>query len=409
MQKTTLANGLEIIYIPQKSTSVTVQIMVKIGSAIEKPEELGLAHFLEHILFEGTPKRPNSFLIANEIEKVGGAFNAYTTHERTCYYAKVPKKHFKSTLNVLSDIIQHPLFQKESVEKEKKVVLKEIDMVHDDAHSLQWIELQKELYPNSKSLHPTYGTKKIVQNLTPKKIATFFKTYYHPKNITIAIVGEVKNWKKEVETVFETGHGIIKTTPPCSQVPLTKSSTRKISKDMSSCHIVLGFRAVKRSNPDSYVLDVIDAILGRGQSGKMFQQVRGEHGLAYEVGTSNVCDKEYGYFAVYAVVDPSKKEKTEQVIVEVLNTLNQVTKKELSEAKTYLEGEYLLDLEDTQKVADQILFWDQVESYTKADEYVKNIKQVTIQDITRVTAKYLQKYAKVVIEKKNKKKKAKKK
>lgn len=230
MQKTVLANGLEIIYIPQKSTSVTVQIMIKIGSAIEQPKERGLAHFLEHILFEGTPTRPNSFLIANEIEKVGGAFNAYTTHERTCYYAKVPKKHFKSTLNVLSDIVQNPLFEKVSVEKEKKVVLKEIDMVHDDAHSLQWIELQKELYPNSNSLHPTYGTKKIVQNLTPKKISSFFKTYYHPKNMTIAIVGKVKNWKEEVESMFIQKNGKIKNTPSCPQTPLTQCTTKKYTR-----------------------------------------------------------------------------------------------------------------------------------------------------------------------------------
>ncbi len=408
MQKTVLPTGLEIIYVPQKSTSVTIQIMIKIGSAIEQPNERGLAHFLEHILFEGTPSRPNSFQIANEIEKVGGAFNAYTTHERTCYYAKVPKKHFKSTLSVLSDIVQNPLFEKTSVEKEKKVVLKEIDMVHDDAHSLQWIELQNELYPNSNSLHPTYGTKKIVQNLTPSKISSFFKTYYHPKNMTIAIVGDIKNWKQEVESTFTQKQGKTKDTPPCPQTPLAKNTTKKIHKDMNSCHIVFGFRAVKRTHKDSYVLDVIDAILGRGQSGKMFQEVRAAHGLAYEVGTSNVCDKEYGYFAIYAVIDPKNKEKAEQVILDVLKSLYTTTPKELNEAKTYLEGEYLLDLEDTQKVADQILFWDQIASYKHANNYVQNIKKVTIKDITRVTTKYLQTFAKVIIENKHKKTKTKK-
>ena len=403
MQKVILPSGLEVIYYPIKGVSVTVQVMVKIGSGIEKRSERGIAHFLEHILFEGTTKRPTSFAIANEIEKVGGAFNAYTTDERTCYYAKVPRAHFLSALDVLSDIVQHPLFLKDCVEKEKKVVLKEIDMVHDDPHSLQWVVLQGKLYPRSSTLYPTYGNRKIISALTPTRVRTFFEKYYHPQNMILCIVGDVGNLlsvTKEIEKRFQVKKGLLAREEMCTLIPLTRNGSVQIKKDISSCHVALGFRAVNREHKDSYTLDVIDAILGRGQSGKMFQSVRGEHGLAYEVGTQYVCDRSYGYFAVFAVVDKAKREAALKVIVTELEKLQKISVHEVAEAKTSIEGEYLLDLEDTQKVADQILFWRQIQSVALMMGYLKHIRAVKVIDVKRVAKKYLQHYVKVSIAKK---------
>src|SRR3989338_9737733 len=132
MEKRVLRNGLTVIYERRKGNSVVVQVMVKTGSNHEGKRERGISHFLEHILFEGTTKRPNNRIISNEIEKIGGDINAYTSNERTCFYVKVLKKHFPIAVEVLGDILQNPLFRTEAVEREKNIILKEIEMVNDE-------------------------------------------------------------------------------------------------------------------------------------------------------------------------------------------------------------------------------------------------------------------------------------
>ena len=145
MKNVKLANGLEIIYENKNNNSVVVQVMIKVGSNDEKEDERGISHFLEHILFEGTTNRSTNQEISNEIEKIGGEFNAYTTNERTCFYIKVLKKHFSNAVDILADILQNPLFNEKHISKEKNIVLKEIDMVHDEPSYYQWVLLQKNL------------------------------------------------------------------------------------------------------------------------------------------------------------------------------------------------------------------------------------------------------------------------
>ena len=167
MQKIVLPNGLKVIYQHRPGNSVVVEVMVKVGSNHELPEERGIAHFLEHILFEGTTKRPTNREISNEIEKIGGDFNAYTTNERTCFYVKVLKKHFQKAVEILAEILQQPLFAEEHIAKEKNVVLKEIDMVHDEPSYYQWILLQQNLFKKAPCKFPTYGDRKVIKNFPP--------------------------------------------------------------------------------------------------------------------------------------------------------------------------------------------------------------------------------------------------
>ena len=129
MQKTALKNGLKVLYQKKAGASLAIQALINTGSMYEAPQERGIAHFLEHMLFEGTTKRPTTLAITNEIERIGGEFNAYTTHERTCFYIKVLQKHFSKAVEILADILQHPLFLPEQIEKEKYIVLKEIELV----------------------------------------------------------------------------------------------------------------------------------------------------------------------------------------------------------------------------------------------------------------------------------------
>ena len=398
MQKVVLANGLTVIYTPMKSKSVVVEVMAKVGSNHEKNHERGISHFLEHILFEGTTKRPANQIISNEIEKIGGDFNAYTTTERTCFYVKVLKKHFSVAVDILADILHNSLFRQEDIEKEKKVVLKEIDMVFDEAKFYQWVLFQKILYHKHPCRNPTYGDKKVIKLLSQKDILQFFRTYYQPKNMVISIVGDIKNWKEAIAKRFT-----LQNSQPIPHLTIfepTKSQkrVRMEKRNVVNTYLILGFKSVPRLHKDSAVFEVINGILGRGQSGRMFTEIRSKRGLAYDVGTQHVGNVTFGYFAVYASIDRKNVMTVRDVILEEIKKLKDVTAKDVQEAQNFIEGDFLLELEDTQKVADNVLFWEQVKDAKLLNQFLHDIKNVTVSDVRRVVNTYCKKHTMVVLQ-----------
>lgn len=398
MKKVVLPNGLTVLYYPKKGNAVVVEVMIKVGSCHEKNEERGISHFLEHILFEGTQKRLTNKEITNEIERIGGDFNAYTSTEKTCFYAKVLRKHFSIAVDVLADILQYPLLREEDIQKEKNVVLKEIAMIYDEPRYHQWILLQQNLFEKHPCKYPTYGDVKVIKSLNRKKVHDFFQKHYLPNNMVVSIVGDVPDWKKKVQKHFVSERGkVIKTIFP-TEPALRKNKKVSVKKDIFNTHLVLGFKAVSRSHPDSYTLDVINGILGRGQSGKMFTEIRSKRGLAYDVGTQVLADKSFGYFAAYAIIDKKNINLVKDLMLEEIKSLVKVSVQELQEAQDYIEGDYLLEMEDTQKVADQILFWEQIRKAEEMKEYLRKIKKVTVSDIRKVVEKYFKYYAQVVLE-----------
>src|SRR3989339_1104010 len=392
MQKIKLKNGLTVIYRKKKTKSLAIEILVKVGSNNEKKDERGLSHFIEHLIFEGTKKRRTSQEITNEIEKVGGEINAYTSSEKTCYFIQILNKHFEIALDILADIIQNPLFEEKIIEKEKEVVNKEIALVNDSPRFYQWILFEKNLYKKHPTRNPTYGDSKVIANLKRDKIVKYYQKYYTPNNMILTIVGDIKNWKRQVEQKF---------VAPCGKniqlkkvaEPLAKKIYYKVEKrKIKNTYLILGFKTVPRNHKDSYILDVIDGILGRGQSGWMFNEIRAKRGLAYEVGTHHTCSQQYGYFAIYLNTNKKNIIKAKKLILEQLNKLKGVSASEIIEAKNYLEGSFLLELEDTQKLADGLAFWEQIETAQKMEEYIHQIKKVTKSDITRVVNTYFKNY-----------------
>ncbi|MFH1682596.1 MAG: pitrilysin family protein [Candidatus Woesearchaeota archaeon] len=398
MQKIKLKNGLTVIYKERDTASVAVEILVKVGSNDEKEDERGISHFIEHMLFEGTEKRGNSQLIANEIEKIGGELNAYTSNERTCFFVKVLKKHVDIALDVLADILQNPLLREEDIEKEKKIVGKEIDMVNDEPRFYQWVLFEKNIFEKHPAKFPTYGSKKVIAGLNRKKVDEYYSKFYQPNNMVVVITGKVKDWKRKVEKsfVFKGGPGIKrgKVLEPISRKNKIKKEKRKIANS----YMVLGYKTVPRKHPDSYILDVVNAILGRGQSGWMFNEIRAKRGLAYEVGTQHACDQSCGFFAAYLSCDRKNLNLTQKLILEQLNKVKSVSKQELQEAKDYLEGDYLLDIEDNQKLADNLCFWEQVGDAGMMERYIPKIKKVTLVEVKKVVDKYFKNYCMVIVE-----------
>ena len=398
MKKVVLPNGLTIIYEKRKRKAVVVEVMAKVGSNDEKPSEFGLSHFLEHMLFEGTKKRPTNREITNEIESIGGEFNAYTTNERTCVYIKVLKKHFSKAVEILADVIHNPLFKEEDIDKEKNIVLREIELINDEPSYYQWILLQKHLFNKHPCRNPTYGDKKVIKNLTKKKISNYFNKYYVPNNMIISVVGDIPNWKKEIakKFVFKKGPKIKKVRV---QEPVAKRNTiKREKKNISSTYTVLGFKTCPRTNPDICILEVINSILGRGQSGRIFTELRSKRGLAYDVGTQNISEASFGYFAIYATIKKQNQALVKKLILKELENLQNITEKDLKEAKNYIEGNYLLEMEDTQKTADQILAWELVKDANLMKKYLKRIKKVTIAEVKKTAKRYFNNYTMIVLE-----------
>ncbi|MDO8740325.1 MAG: pitrilysin family protein [Candidatus Woesearchaeota archaeon] len=384
METFILKNGVKVVFCRRKTESLAIEVGIKVGSDNENAGNNGISHFLEHMLFEGTKKR-TTLQIANEIESLGGDLNAATTNERTLVYVKLPKKHFEVALDVLSDIILNPIFDKKAIEKERKVILSEINLVNDEPRFYQWILFQKELFRGSQAALPTYGAVDIVKKLKRKDFVDYYKKHYVGSNIVISIVGDLENVKEKAEEYFS----LIEKGVPGKRIEIknkNKSSSITEKKHISHSYVVLGYKTVDRKSRESYVFDIIRAVLGRGQSGKLFDEIRTKRGLAYEVGVLNDNGIDHGFFSVYFNCGKENIDKIINITVGEFKKLQKLTLKELNEAKTFLEGEFIVENEDSRHYADFINF----EQFADAPEdYIGEIRKVTLNDVKRTAGKYL--------------------
>lgn len=402
MQKHTLKNNLTIIFEKRQTKTVAIEITVKTGSNNETKRINGISHFIEHMIFEGTKTRKSSREIANEIEKLGGELNAFTSSERTCFFSKVLNKHFDKALEVLSDIIKNPLFDKKAIEKERKVIIKEIDLVTDEPRFHQWILFQKTLFKKHPTKNPTYGSKQAVKKLTRKDLLNYYKKFYKPNNIIISVVGNVKDVKNKVNRQFKDIKQSKLKKQKTIKEPVQKKPIKKTEKKkLLSSYMVLGYKAPARVEKESYTLDIIHAILGRGQSGRLFDEIRNKRGLAYEIGVQYEPAIDYGFFAVYLSTDKKNINKIKDIILQEFKKLKKIKNKDIEEAKNYIEGNHTLENEDNFQFADKLAFWHMVKDADLAKDYIRKIKKVTKKDIIKVANKYLNKnYTLAVLEQK---------
>ena len=402
MEKYRLKNGITILFQKNSSKSVALEVMVKAGSNYENKSILGISHFLEHMLFEGTKKRPDSMIIANEIEKYGAEFNAYTSTNRTAFFIKIINTRFEKALDILSDMVSDPLFREDKIAKEKKVILREIDMVTDDPRQHQWILFQKKLFDKHPAKNPAYGTIGSVSSISRKQLLDYYRKYYAPNNIIISVAGNIKDVKNRIQKYF----GSLKSREIPKRKIIKETLNKKIKtfvekRKTQNSYIVLGYKVPIRTDKDSYSLDVIASILGRGQSGWIFDEIRNKHGLSYQTGVQHDSEDDYGTFAVFAGLAKKNISKAKFLILKQFKRLQKITKKEIDEAKTYIEGHYALELEDNFHYADNMAFWEMIKDASLSVDYIKNIRNVTIDDVKRAAKKYLnENYTFVAIEQK---------
>lgn len=389
-KKTTLKNGLRIITVPVKGTkTVSVMVLVGTGSKYETKEINGLSHFVEHMLFKGTKKRPSTLAIAETLDQVGGAYNAFTSHEYTGYWAKVDANHLELALDWVSDIFLHSKLEDREINRERGTIIEELNMYLDMPRRYVmdlWTEL---LYGNQPAGWRIIGTKENIQNLKREQFVKYLTEHYSAPNTIIVIAGNIKNEPavKLVKKYFKT----IKTGDVKGKTGVKEHQNKPAAlihyKETDQTHLCLGFRGYDMFHPDKYALGLLANILGGNMSSRMVISVRERQGLAYYIGTAVDTDTDTGTLFTRAGIDNTKTEKAIKSILKEYQKISEkkITQKELQKAKNNIKGSTLIDMESSDSQASFIGFQELLTKkiLTLEQEFAK-IDAVTINDIQRV-------------------------
>ncbi|PJB17136.1 hypothetical protein CO116_01400, partial [Candidatus Falkowbacteria bacterium CG_4_9_14_3_um_filter_38_19] len=311
-KKTTLKNGLRIITIPKKNTqSLTVLVLVGTGSKYERKETNGISHFLEHMYFKGTKKRPSATAIAETLDKVGGIYNAFTSEEYTGYFAKVAAQHFELALGWVSDIFLNSLLPEKEIEKEKGVIIEEINMIYDNPMSYVQTLWPKLLYGDQPAGWDVAGTKETVSKMTREKLIDYTEKQYVASNTIVSIAGNFNEPLaiKKVKEFFSK----IKTTKPIKKPRVIEQQQKPNLllhfRETDQTHLCLGVRAFDLFHPKRYVQDLLSVILGGMMSSRLFEKIRAELGIAYYINTNSEANPDTGFLFTQTGIDNKNVEK----------------------------------------------------------------------------------------------------
>jgi predicted Zn-dependent peptidase len=389
-KKTTLKNGLRVITMPNsQSLAATVLVLVEAGSKYETKEINGLSHFLEHMCFKGTTKRPKAIDISSELDSLGAQYNAFTSQEYTGYYAKVQPKYFDKALEIVSDLYLDPLFKQEEIEKEKGVIVEEINMYEDLPQKKVQELFQKVLYGDQPAGWSIAGEKDIVRKMTRDDFLSYRGKHYVASATIIVAAGNFD--ENAVFGKIEAQFGSIPVSEKHPKVRTDDSQSLPQSllhfKESDQTHLVLGVRSCDIFNPNYYAFEVLAGVLGGGMSSRLFQRIREEMGAAYYVRAANDSATDHGALYAFAGVDNGKVDAVIRAIIEEFGRLKteKVGPKELQMVKDAITGSLFLSLETSDEVASFLGGQEVVKgSIISPDEYARKIQEVSADDVEKV-------------------------
>lgn len=394
LYKETLDNGLTVLVKETPGTKVaTVQIWVKAGSIYENEQEAGITHLIEHMIFKGTPTRGPGQL-AEELEGLGGRINAYTSFEHTVYHATLSSRHWQKALDVLFDSVQNSLFDAGELEREKKVVLEEIGMRNDRPATKLFQALMETSYKVHPYRLPIIGSVESVSGFTHENIIAYMDKHYHPENMMVLVVGDVRaaDVVSEVKTMAATLEKSDFVRPPLPEEPQDKGVTFfKLAENVGQSHLALSFPGTHFLDEDTPALDVMTSILGEGETSRLFNALRNKQQLVYQINAAAFTPKYPGLIEITAMLDQVNLEAAmEATLVEVFKLKYlPVTDDELTRVKRNLEGDFVFNLERAEGQARTLgSFEFQTDSPLSAN-YLEQIRGVTREDIMGVAQKYL--------------------
>lgn len=395
-KKTTLKNGIRVITAKSDGTNtVTVLMFFKTGSRYEDPKLQGISHVLEHMIFKGTKKRPDSLDISRELDRVGADFNAFTAQDYTGYYVKTTLEHVEMVFDILGDMLLNSLFDAKELAREKGPVIEEIKMYDESPSARVDLESYSNLFGKTNLGRPIGGSAKTVMGMTRKDIVDYYRSHYYAENLIVGIAGSFQEKKvldlaKKHLTKFSDGN--TQTFKPV-QLNVTEPRVRIHYKPLKQVNVSLAFPAFGHNDSDTYALKVLSTILGGGMSSRLFVSVRERKGLCYYIRTTIDFFDETGGFFIKTGLDVNRIDLALKTIFSELRKIKRekVTAQELQDAKEHIEGRLMIEYEDSFEVAQTAV---EQEAFRKDgvqdfDKLLKSYQSVTASDIQRVAKRVL--------------------
>lgn len=390
-KKTSLSNGLGLITIPmENANSVTVLILVGTGSKYETKDINGISHFLEHMFFKGTEKRPSTLKISETLDSIGGEYNAFTSREVTGFYAKVDKKHTDIALDWISDIFLNSKFDEKEMEREKGVIIEEVNMYLDTPMAYVGELWESLLYGDQPAGWQVIGEKENIKGFNRQKVLDYYNAHYSPENTIICVAGgfNSKTIEKDVEKYFKSDLNDRRADPKLTVKESQKEPGLLLhDKKTDQTHFCLGVRTYNVSDERRYALSLLAVILGGNMSSRLFIEVRERNGLAYSIHTSADNTTDTGYLVTQAGIDHKNLEKSVKLILEEYKKMKneKIDEKELQKAKDYLKGVTSLSLDSSDSQASFYAVQDLLEKRVLTpEEKFKKIDAVSVDDINNI-------------------------
>ena len=389
-EKITLENGLRIILAPLPAfRSVTAIVLAGAGSRYEKKETNGISHFLEHMFFKGTVRRPKAIDISHALDAIGADYNAFTGKEGTGYHIKAAAPHLPLMLDMLADMVWNSKFDPAEIEKERGVIIEEINM-YEDTPMRKVAEVYEEVLFGDQPLGwDISGKKEVIRAIQRQDFFEYINARYVPNNLVVSIAGDFD--KKQVLALVKKHFGGKDSREVSSYLPVIENQDRPFSrvvyKKTDQAHLVVGFRGLAIGSPDRYNAAILATILGGGMSSRLFVNVREKRGLAYYVRADNEAYLDTGTLAASAGVDLTRIDEALRVILAEFGQIarEKVAEDELKKAKEYVKGRIVLSWEDSRTVAFSFGSDELLEGRVRTlDEYLARIDEVKSEDVLRV-------------------------
>lgn len=390
--KTKHNNGMRVLVAPMKdSKTVTVLAIFGVGSKYEKEKNAGISHFLEHMFFKGTKKRPNALAISEYLDEVGGEYNAFTSKEYTGYYAKVTPRHTERAFDMVSDILKNSKFEADEIERERGVIIEEMNMYQDAPMMYVGDLFEKLLYGDQPAGRLIIGNKKTIQSVKRKDFTGYYRKHYHAGNMVLCIAGKItkENARKMARKYFSDMRKSLKKNKVKVRESQQKPEILLHQKATDQSHLVMGFRAYDILDSRKYALNLLAAILGGGMSSRLFISVRERLGLAYYIRCNAENHTDTGYLAVHAGLDSKKIDQAIKVIISELNKIKKegVEGKELLKAKEYVKGKTMMGLEGSDDygmwLGLQEILTNKTEDIDKKFKFIEKVTSKDIKDIAK--------------------------
>lgn len=383
-------NGLKAVLVLCEAESVAFGLFIASGSRHETEKTAGISHFIEHMLFKGTPSR-KPIDITRAIEGRGGNFNACTGEESTCYYAHMPYEYLNEAMDIIFDMYLNATIPDEEFEREKQVVLEEIKMYSDEPDAVALENLQRGLFPKNRLGASVAGSAKSLVPLKPDDLRRYIATHYAPSRTVAVVVGRFDE-EKALEAISRniakcrykaTGFANVKGVD-FSIAPIREIS---VSKDIQQTQIALGYRTFGINDKRKYAASVLDSIMGKGMSSRLFQEVREKRGLSYDISSRMQFFTDAGMFTITAGIDPKKESSTIKTVDKEIDKIRskKVSSAELKRIKEFMLGNFRLSHE---RVVSKLFFYGStLLSYGRlitTEEQVESVKAVTVSDVLDV-------------------------